>query len=293
MTDVDPDVFEAAADAVVRGYVEILEALMEAHPALIDARSSRPHRGTLLHYAATNGVEDERQRVPARALKVADLLIARGADIHAAGEAYGGGTTPLVALVTSVHPLNAGIMRELIEAFARSGQSLEGADGNGAPLLLAILFRNMVGARTLVALGARVDNAVTAAALGRTDLLTDVLVESHPPKAPPPRPQGVHWSPSDPASTAQWALIAASAAGEAQAVRLLLERGVALDGRWSHGTTALHEAAWAGHVDLVAQLVEAGAPLDARDQHHDATPLDWARHAGHTDAVQVLESAGR
>ena len=58
-------VFEPAADAVVDGDVDRLRALLREHPELATARSSRPHRCTLLHYLAANGMEGERQRSPA------------------------------------------------------------------------------------------------------------------------------------------------------------------------------------------------------------------------------------
>jgi len=51
-----------------------------ASRGLIRARSLREHRCTLLHYAAANGVEAERQRTPPNAPAVAQLLLARGAD---------------------------------------------------------------------------------------------------------------------------------------------------------------------------------------------------------------------
>ena len=57
--------FERAADAVVDGDVDVLRALLREHPELATARSSRPHRCTLLHYLAANGVEGERQKTPA------------------------------------------------------------------------------------------------------------------------------------------------------------------------------------------------------------------------------------
>jgi hypothetical protein len=45
-----PEVFEQAADLVVNGHLEALRALLDAHPALVHARSPRPHRATLLHF---------------------------------------------------------------------------------------------------------------------------------------------------------------------------------------------------------------------------------------------------
>ena len=283
------EVFEWAANAVVEGDLPTLKSLLDRHPGLVRARSSKPHGASLLHYSATNGVEDERQRVPAGAVEIARLLIARGADIYETSGAYGGDTGALVALVTSGHPIRAGVMNDLIEAFASGGQPLDGLHEDGAPLLLAILFRNIEGARTLVRLGAQTRDAIAWAALGDVGRLEAALTRGNPPKADVPGTVGRSWAPADGVATAEWALIGASLAGERAAVELLLERGVAPDGTWSHGTTALHEAACAGNADIVRILLAAGASTEVRDKHHDSTPLGWARHAGHAGVVALLE----
>src|SRR5689334_12527045 len=98
--------FEAAADAVIAGDLRTLEAALAAEPALVTARSARPHRATLLHYVAANGVEDERQVTPPNAVRVAEVLLAAGAEVDALAETYGGGPaqTTLNLLVSSCHP---------------------------------------------------------------------------------------------------------------------------------------------------------------------------------------------
>jgi hypothetical protein len=48
--------FEAAADAIVTGDVATIKRLLREHPDLIQARSTREHRATLLHYVSANGV---------------------------------------------------------------------------------------------------------------------------------------------------------------------------------------------------------------------------------------------
>jgi hypothetical protein len=58
-------------------------------------------------------------------------------------------------------------------------------------------------------------------------------------------------------------------------------------------STSLHLAALAGSIGLVRRLVEGGADLNARDDQHNATPLEWARHAQQQEVVQYLESLGR
>ena len=83
--------FETAADAVVNGDLETLDALLTATPSLVHARSPRTHRATLLHYVAANGVEDFRQKSPANAVAIARRLLTAGAAPDATAETYGGG----------------------------------------------------------------------------------------------------------------------------------------------------------------------------------------------------------
>src|SRR5262249_17831217 len=50
--------FEAAADAIINGDAQTVRTLLAEHPGLVQERSTREHRSTLLHYVAANGVED-------------------------------------------------------------------------------------------------------------------------------------------------------------------------------------------------------------------------------------------
>jgi ankyrin repeat protein len=60
------------------------------------------------------------------------------------------------------------------------------------------------------------------------------------------------------------------------AVRLLA--GLGFDVNALHRTTALHEAAWRGNLELVALLLELGADPMLRDTAFGATPEGWAQH---------------
>jgi hypothetical protein len=55
---------------------------------------------------------------------------------------------------------------------------------------------------------------------------------------------------------------------------------VGFDVAWGNGhqATALHAAAWKGHVPLVQLLLRHDAPLDVRETEFDCTPLEWALH---------------
>lgn len=57
------------------------------------------------------------------------------------------------------------------------------------------------------------------------------------------------------------------------------------------GLTPLHFAASTSGRRAAEILVQRGAPLDARDDLHHGTPLDWAIHNGATD-VELLRLLG-
>ncbi|MYF27924.1 MAG: hypothetical protein F4029_05160 [Gammaproteobacteria bacterium] len=116
-------VFERAADAVVDGDVVTLDRLLRANPILATARSSRPHRCTLLHYLGANGIEGHRQKTPANAVEIIDTLLAAGADPNASCFTYRGGPdeTTLGLLTSSGHPREAGMTVSMVRALARGG----------------------------------------------------------------------------------------------------------------------------------------------------------------------------
>ena len=130
-------VFEPAADAVVDGDVDRLRALLREHPELATARSSRPHRCTLLHYLAANGMEGERQRTPANAVEVIKVLIGAGSDPNASCYTYRGGPGETTAglLAGSAPPRDAELTLPMLAALARGGARL-----NEAYTLLVRLF---------------------------------------------------------------------------------------------------------------------------------------------------------
>lgn len=161
--------FERAADAVVRGDVDGLRALMSDHPELAAARSPRPHRCTLLHYVAANGVEGERQRTPANAVEVIELLLAAGSDPNASCYAYRGGPeqTPRGLLAGSAPPRAARLTLPMIAALARGGARLDDVD--------TLLVRLTAGARVDPAAPAAGRALVESVMLGETGLVRALL----------------------------------------------------------------------------------------------------------------------
>jgi hypothetical protein len=72
---------------------------------------------------AANGVEIYRQRVPANAPDLAQLLIDNGADIAAEARMYGGDRAVLGMLLSSSHPSDAGVTGRLARVLRHAGAS--------------------------------------------------------------------------------------------------------------------------------------------------------------------------
>ncbi|MEP6495045.1 MAG: ankyrin repeat domain-containing protein [bacterium] len=258
--------FEAAAEAVVSGDLATLERLVRANPTLIHAHSDRTHRATLLHYVAANGVEDFRQKTPTNAVAVAALLFEAGAEVDALADTYGGGRaqTTLTLLVSSTHPAEAGLQSPLVETLVDHGAVINGLDDDGTPLMTALGFGYGGAAETLARRGARVDNVISAAALGRTDLIPQLVAEG---SGVDRSRVGWRWLrlPNEPAAYNALALVWAAEFGRIAAVELLLDLGVPVGSKDTDDMTALHHAAAHRHIDVVKLLLRRGAPLEVRN----------------------------
>ena len=77
----------------------------------------------------------------------------------------------------------------------------------------------------------------------------------------------------------------------AAAVALLGATGFDLNAR-AGGSTALHNAAFAGDVDLITALLAAGADRGIQDTEHSATALGWAEYGCHPAAIRLLTPLG-
>jgi len=77
------------------------------------------------------------------------------------------------------------------------------------------------------------------------------------------------------------ALVAAAEHGDLASVGLMLELGFPIETRREatdsdDRATALHAASWAGSAETVALLLDRGADLSARDWRWESQPLEWA-----------------
>ncbi len=265
--------FELAADALVAGDLATLAKLIHQTPALVRARSARPHHATLLHYLAANGVEDERQKSPNNAVEIARLLLTAGAEPDALAIMYGGEQTTMNMLVSSAPPAQAGVQEAVVETLLDFGAAINGKGSGASPLITALAHGYRGAAETLAKRGANTDNLAAAAGLGRVSAFTQLL-------------------PTSTSEDRHRALALAAQHGHLEIVRLLLDAGEDPN-RYNppgfHGhSTPLHQAVIYGHHNVVRLLLERGARLDIEDTVYHGTPLGWAKHAGHTAIEEYL-----
>jgi ankyrin repeat protein len=241
--------------------------MLRADPALIRARSARDHHATLLHYIAANGHEGWRQKTPANAVEVTRLLLGAGAEPDALAHMYGGDATTMDMLVSSVHPHRAGVQVALVDVLVDYGAGVNGPANNGSPLMTAFRFHYPLAADELASRGARVDNVITAAALGRIDLVDRFITDTGELRPSVPL-ANVRWPrlPRDPRVHLGYALTWAATWGRREIVELMLRKGVDPGGK-DDDATAVHFAAAHGHMDIVRLLLDYGASLEALNSY--------------------------
>jgi uncharacterized protein len=197
--------------------------------------------------------------------------------------------TPLHWAAEDDHP---DVARMLLHA----GADLEATTSWGAtPLDWAATMGSTKVADLLLARGARGMNLVTAASLGKLDLVRKFLDSGAPltslaRRAAPAEPND-HWvadSACMKGDVISDAFYGACRNGHTVAAALLLERGANVNAKGVFGGTALHWAAINGHKDTVAFLVAHGADLTIRDTKFDSTPEGWAAEGQHDDIRELL-----
>ena len=289
--------FESAVDAIVGGDVATLRRVLLANPRLIRARSTRAHHATLLHYVGANGVEDFRQKTPANAVRITEILLDAGAEIDAVADVYGG-TTTLGLVATSVHPAEAGVQGALMDLLLARGASVDdavaGTYTDGHVVKACLVNGQPDAAEFLANRGAPID-LEAAAGLGRLDIVSTFFDEN-----------GIVKSTATPAQVSR-AFARACDYGRTEVVEFLNDRGVDVGARLPdqgifRGHTGLHLAAFGGHVETIRALLRRHAPVDATDGTFETTPAMWALYAWGEEpqapperyhaAVELLVDAG-
>ena len=301
-----------------------LDALLTAHPELVNARGTNGNR--LLHLATSM-----------RKVDLAKLLLARGADPNAANNK---GWTPLHQAAYGNPVCDGGANLQLLEPLLAAGAAVDRpAHGDGGtPLVQALFWGNRPQAEILAERGITPLNLRVAAALGRPDLVRSCFTrdgrlkpqagshrEFHRPHSGFPA-----WRPSDDPQeildeALVWAakndrpevmdflrergadpdadpyrgtpLLWAAANGHRRAAAWLLDHGADVNRRAtfggpSHGqgVTALHLAAQNGNLEMVRFLLERGADPSIEDENYHSTPAGWANHFGHQQVHEILSS---
>jgi ankyrin repeat protein len=284
--------FEEAADAIVRGDKARLAVLLEGYPNLVHERSTRDHRSTLLHYVSANGVEDFRQKTPPNIVDIAEMLVNAGADVNATSAAYGGGSTTLGLVATSIHPEAAGVQIPLLELLLAHGAQMEqpGLTGNGNSIVWGCLANGQGEAARFFADRGATMNLLEAAGVGRLDVVKTYFDGDG------------NLTPSGTKEQMESGFLYACGYGASEVAEFLLDRGVDPGTHNDRGQTGLHWAMYGPHVDVVRILLRHGAPVNARDAM-ESTALHWGlqgwamtsdarEREGYYEVVGLLVSAG-
>jgi ankyrin repeat protein len=244
--------FEAAIDAIVSGDIEVLNRFLGESPNLVQERSSREHRATLLHYTSANGVEGYRQKTPKNVVEIAKMLLDLGAQVNAEADVYSGGCTALGLAATSLHPQVAGVQEQLLQLLLDHGALIEKPNlaGNQHSAVIACLANGQPRAAKFLAVrGAHLD-LEGVAGIGRVDLLKTFFHSDGSLKPPATKKQ------------LQSGFLWACMYGHEGATEFLLEHCADPLDPANSGATALHWAAGGGHVNVVKLLLDHGAPLE-------------------------------
>ena len=277
--------FETAADAIIKGDLKTLKRLLRDDPRLVQARSTREHGATLLHYVSANGVEGYRQKTPANIIEIADLLLKSGAKVDAEANVYGGGSTTLGLVATSVHPFRAGVQNPLLQLLLDYGAEIDhktGAGNRQSSVLGALANGRPEAAAYLADHGARL-SLETAAGLGRLDVVKSFFNRKTTPAK----------------RRLQSAFQFACGRGHQDVVEFLLTRGVDLADGGGDGQTPLHWAVIIGQLEIVKLLLKYKPPLESRNMY-GGTVLGqtmWsAAHGGdpklYAEIIETLIAAG-
>lgn len=284
--------FHEAIAGVHSGDLAQFRAALAADPSLVTARSSSSHPH-LLQCAVLDGNGKPHN------VEMVMMLLDAGASLD--------GQLVVAASINNV---------PVAELLLERGATVDG-DGGWSPLEEALYWNSREAIALLLARGARVRNLRVAAGLGRTDAVATFFARDG---SLTPDAGKIEW----PFGTAEaieqsnhggavkrslaeriraWpqtrqaivdnALVYACMHGHIDAAALLLDQGAAIDAipfGFDYAGTGLHYAAINGHRTMVEFLLQRGASPRVRDAKIGAEPAGWARHAGRTEIVELLES---
>jgi ankyrin repeat protein len=268
------------------GNIDRLKSLLEADPALVNARGG--DGGSPLHFA--------------RNLEVVELLLARGADVRMRDIDHGSTAamwqvqkrdilyrlieagSPIDVFMACVHGdrlladralhQEPGCLSAYVSHEAGDGPFAPDTGGNyynwvighaARPIPVAAKFGHSELARYLLGHATPADRIVGLCFMGEAGEAQRV-VEAHPDALQRASngiaralPDAVHF-------------------GDGPTAKRMLAVGFPVTGHGLSGGTALHIASWFGNADLVKLLIEKGSALEDRRNRWEGTPLQWACH---------------
>lgn len=276
------------------GDIDRVLGLLEADPSL--SRKSDDNGSTPLVAALRNGRDD-----------IARLLLDHGADPNATDARYPR-LTPLYYAVTDCGPETVGLLLE------------QGADVS-VPTVLdrSVLFYaatrgSGASVELLIEHGAAINEAATAAVLGRTQVVEDALEDD---------PKFAHmvvanrtlfcWvalsgqtevlglllaggaevdRPIRPNGPGEATLAFVAGAGRIEVMKVLLEHGADVNGEPENWTTPLAAACRNGRLEVVELLIEHGADVEVGERMGQLRPLHLATVLNHPTVVTLLLEHG-
>ena len=190
------------------------------------------------------------------------MLLDAGADVNDEAGMYGGGSTTLGLVATSIHPVRAGVQKPLMELLLSHGAKIGGTGavngclGNGRKAA-AEWYANHDAPLDLEG----------AAGVGRLDLVKSFFAADGSFTNGATQEQmnrGFAW---------------ACEYGRTKVAEFLLDMGMEIGAPIrNHGQTGLHWAAHCAHIATAKTLLKRGAAVDAKDATWNTTPLSWALH---------------
>ncbi len=294
------------------GMVDELKALIDAEPALVNAKGGDGKRP--LHYA--------------RSIEIAEFLLDRGAEIDALDDDHS--STPAQYLVGDSPQvcrflLSRGARSDLLMAAAlgdveRARRHLDD-DPRSIGMRVSQDWFPMIdtapngGHIYQWTLGFHVSAFDIARKRGHRDVLDLLLARASPLE----RLLDALWAGDEAAADAVLAsepglveqapanvlrLVADAARNNnTAAVRAMLARGFPVTAQAQHGAMPLHWAAFHGNLEMLREVLAHNPPLNARDRDHDGPPMGWLIHGAlhpwhgistgrHADCARLLLQAG-
>jgi len=180
---------------------------------------------------------------------------------------------------------------DIAEALLDGGAKIDGENGDGWPLALALFFGWDV-AKLLEKRGAKMDLRL-AAGLGRVDVMASFFQTDGTLNAE----AGVlrmFWGKvpeSSDADILSQALVSACITNQVEAVEFLLEKGAdinAMPKGFDFPATGLQRAIRRSNVDVAKMLIEHGADLTLKDGRHGDDALGWAERIQLDEIAELI-----